>query len=68
MNFSDGQNKGFHPISMLGISKLSASTTQCCGYKQCELHTVGPASKDVPESAIAEHPLPQNPDIDMLVP
>lgn len=30
------------------------------------IHTVGPANRDVPESAIAEQPSPQNPENDML--
>lgn len=31
-----------------------------------EIHTVGPANKEVPESAMAEQPLAQNPEIEML--
>ena len=30
------------------------------------IRTVGPANRDVPESAIAEQPSPQNPENDML--
>lgn len=29
---------------------------------QSKIHTVGPANKEVPESAIAEQPSPQNPE------
>lgn len=31
------------------------------------VHTVGPANREVPESAIAEQPLPQNPASNMLI-
>lgn len=31
-------------------------------YTQILIHTIGPANNEVPESAIAAHPLAQNPE------
>ena len=51
---------------MLILQFLDRKIGKITWVKRYKIHTVGPANKEVPESAIAEQPSAQNPEIEDL--